>query len=45
MQLFPSRRDVRRAQTRLVMRFFGVMAVLVIVMAIVVVGRYVLGLW
>jgi hypothetical protein len=45
MQLFPSRRAARKAQTRLVVRFFGFMALLAVAFAVAVAGRYLLALW
>ncbi len=45
MKLFPSRREVNRAQARLVGRFFGVMLVVTLVFGLILFGRYVLGIW
>jgi hypothetical protein len=45
IRFFPSRREVRRAETRLVVRFFGVMAVVTLVFIVIVAGHYLLGWW
>ena len=45
MKLFPSRRQMHRAQARLVFRFFAVMLAITLVFAVILVGRYVVGLW
>ena len=45
MKLFPSRREVRRAQARLVGRFFAVMLIVTLLFVVLMAGRYGLGLW
>ena len=45
MHLFPSRKAVRGAQTRLVVRFFGLMALVTVALATAVMGHYLLALW
>jgi len=45
IKLFPSRRDVRRAETRLLLRFFGVMGVVTVAFGVIVAVHYLLGWW
>lgn len=45
IRVLPTRREVRRAEARLVWRFFGIMAILTIVFALIVAGHYLTGWW
>ena len=45
IRFFASRREIRRAETRLVVRFFAAMAILAVVFAIVVATHYLFGWW
>jgi hypothetical protein len=45
MKVFPSRRQVARAQARLVFRFFMVMLLVTFTFAAIVAGHYALGWW
>jgi len=45
VRLFPGQRETRRAERRLLGRFFGVMAVVTIVYAVLVAGHYLTGWW
>lgn len=45
IRVFPTQREVRRAQARLVIRFFYVMAVVTLLFAIIVAVHYRLGWW
>ena len=45
VKFFPRRREIRRAEARLVGRLFAVMAVVTIVYALLVAGHYLTGWW
>jgi hypothetical protein len=45
IRFFPSRREVRRAETRLVLRFFGLMAIVTLLFIVIVAVHYLLGWW
>ena len=45
IRLFPTYRQVRRAQARLVLRFFAVMAIVALVFIAIVAGHYLLRWW
>ena len=45
VKFFPTRREVRRAEARLLGRFFTVMAIVTIVYALLVAGHYLTGWW
>ncbi len=45
MKLFPSRREVHRAQARLVGRLYGVLLLVTLLFAVFLVGRYGVNLW
>jgi hypothetical protein len=45
IRFFPSRREVRRAETRLVLRFFAVMAIVTVLFIAIVAVHYLLGWW
>jgi hypothetical protein len=45
IRFFPSRREIRRAETRLVLRFFAVMAVVTVLFVAIVAVHYLLGWW
>ena len=45
MRIFPSGTDVRRAERRLLRRFFGVMALVTIVFIALVAVHYLLAWW
>jgi len=45
MRIFPSGTDTRRAERRLLRRFFGVMAIVTIVFIAMVAVHYLLGWW
>ena len=45
IRILPTRREVRRAEARLLRRFFGVMAIVTIVFAVIVAGHYLTGWW
>jgi len=45
MKIFPSERDRQRADTRTVIRFFGVMAILTLAFAAIVAVHYLLAWW
>ena len=45
IRILPRRREIRRAERRLLRRFFAVMAVVTIVYAAIVAGHYLTGWW
>ena len=45
MKLFPTRRQIHRAQARVVGRFFAAMLIVTLVFLALLAGRYGLGLW
>jgi hypothetical protein len=45
IRLFPSHREVRRAQARLVARFFATMAIVTVTFVFIVAVHYLLGWW
>jgi hypothetical protein len=45
VRLLPRRREIRRAERRLLGRFFGVMAIVTIIYALLVAGHYLTGWW
>jgi hypothetical protein len=45
MKVFPSERNRNRADTRTVVGFFGVMAIITLAFAAIVAAHYLLGWW
>lgn len=45
IRILPRRRDIRRAERRLLRRFFAVMAVVTLLYAAIVAGHYLTGWW
>jgi hypothetical protein len=45
VRVFPQRREIRRAERRLLRRFFGVMAIVTIIYTLLVAGHYLTGWW
>lgn len=45
MRIFPSHREVRRAQWRFMVRFYAAMAILTLLFGAAVAGHYLLGWW
>jgi len=45
VRIFPRRREIRRAERRLLGRFFAVMADVTVLYAALVAGHYVTGWW
>jgi hypothetical protein len=45
VRLLPRRREIRRAERRLLGRFFAVMAVVTIIYTALVAGHYLTGWW
>jgi hypothetical protein len=45
MRVFGTHRELRRANNRMLGRFFAAMAIVTIFFALIVAGRYLLGWW